>query len=143
MRVIVGKLEGLLCRELDKLSSRDQKRSLYCWRKYLSGLGGFKTIDRNTLLHNLKFFADGFVVLNNPLARSTNLYTPWFRREDFMVAEETFALKRLAIGLPDISSMKFKMPKDWRPEGQNPDLRFDFSKDRISVSREKQTSLFE
>lgn len=104
------KLDKSLNSEYNKLYAQGYKRH-YCWRRYLSKLGGFRTISLGDLLANIAMFSE-YVVVADPSAREVawggNVYN-----NRLIVAHRDFALKCLAIGLPDLYSMKFRMPSRW------------------------------
>lgn len=104
-----SKLDVALKHQWGKLSPRRYERSVYCWRRYLSNLKGFKTISLNLLISNIGVFSDHVVVVDP----SSSLGNGPDSRKRFIVADREFAIKCVCVGLPDISSMTFKKPRDW------------------------------
>lgn len=85
------------------------ERKVYCWRRYLVRLKGFRTISLDLLLANLELFSD-HVAVKDPSCGLVGGPAPGNR---LIVAHKDFALKCLVMGLPDICSMRFKKPRRW------------------------------
>lgn len=84
-------------------------RNVYCWRRYLQRLKGFRTVDLGLFLANLELFSEHVAVVD-PSSALGNGPCPGKR---LIVAHRDFALKCLVLGLPDINSMRFKKPTRW------------------------------
>lgn len=110
------KMDGSLNREYNKLFGQGDKR-IYCWRRYLSGLKGFKTISLGDLLANIGVFSE-YVVVADPSARDIAWGGGSVYNNRLIVAHRDFALKCLAMGLPDLYAMKFRMPSRWNKNDQ-------------------------
>lgn len=102
------RLDGALYQEYRKLYGQGDRR-VYCWLRYLSRLKGFNTVSLGDLLANIGAFSDHIVVAD-PSASLREGPVPMKR---LIVARRDFAIKCLAIGLPDLYSMRFKMPRRW------------------------------
>lgn len=102
------KLESALTREYGKLYGQGA-RKVYCWRRYLVGLKGFRTVALEHLLANIGAFSDHVVIVDPSCALANG---PGFGNR-LVVAQKDFAVKCMFMGLPDIYSMRFKMPKKW------------------------------
>lgn len=85
------------------------EKRVYCWRRYLSKLKGFRTISLDLFLTNLELFSE-HVVVKDPSCDLSEGPAPGKR---LIVAHRDFAIKCLAMGLPDICSMRFKKPGRW------------------------------
>ena len=83
---------------------------VYCWRRYLSNLKGFRTTSLEVLLANIEVFSDHVVVID-PSCSLGGGTAPGKR---LIVASGEFATKCICIGLPDMKSMRFRKPRSWR-----------------------------
>ena len=102
------RLELALNRQYAGLYGRPERR-VYCWRRYLLRLKGFRTISLDLLLANLELFSEHVAVKD----RSCGLVGGPAPGNRLIVAQKDFALKCLVMGLPDICSMRFKKPGRW------------------------------
>jgi hypothetical protein len=112
------KLDRSLDSQYNKLyatTPRGQRnKRIYCWRRYLSGLKGFRTISLGDLLANIGMFSE-YIVVADPSAREIAWGGSVYNNR-LIVAHKDFALKCLAIGLPDLYAMKFRMPSRWNTD---------------------------
>lgn len=95
--ILQGKMESALKREWGKLPGR-YDRKVYCWRRYLARLKGFKTASLSLLIANIGTFSDHVVVVD-PSCSLGNGPAPGQR---LVVARTEFAIKCVSMGLPDI-----------------------------------------
>ena len=111
--ILQGKIESALKLEWAKLPGR-YERKVYCWRRYLARLKGFKTVSLSLLIANIGTFSD-YVVVVDPSCSLGNGPAPGQR---LVVAHKEFVTKSIFMGLPDISSMNFKKPHYWSKHDQ-------------------------
>lgn len=83
---------------------------VYCWRRYLSKLKGFRTTSLEALLANIGVFSDHVVIID-PSGALGGGTAPGKR---LIIASREFATKCIFVGLPDIESMRFRRPRKWR-----------------------------
>lgn len=107
------RLDEALYREYRKLYYHGN-RKVYCWLRYLARLKGFNTVALGDLLANIGTFSHHIVVADH----SASLRDGPAPMKRLIVAQKDFTIKCLAIGLPDLRSMKFKMPRSWSTHDQ-------------------------
>lgn len=115
-----SKLERAMHHEYGKLSCRLSysqlaDRRVYSWRRYLVRLKGFRMMRLGDFLANFKSLPNHVAIVDPScsIAFAAGLAQGPAPGHWLLIATEEFAAKCLFLGLPDISSMTFKMPQGW------------------------------